>query len=394
VAHAFPPKPGPENPPDGAGSATFAIKKLYLGDTNPDGTMNTSSGWKHYGFDLDGIAGGEPHQLCQPHYNASHKYTHSDGDAGIDNSFGRNLLPILRSLSTTFSTDVNAAIASGQWTLMFEIDALGSGADYNPLKGRLHSGALLMSPPLFDGTDVWPIRSDLLQDPADPSSAKVRFPDSYLVGNTWVGRAEGDITLVLIGKDLRVDLPVTRAVVTMDLDGSHGSATRGTLAGLIPLGAVLAQSHRVAGLIFPGTCSDPGLLTIDRQLAQAADILADGTQDPARECESITLGIGFEAVRVTPGAPADPLPPPDPGCACDPAKTCSDAVASLAWGDLCADGEAYAAYLDLVTCGCGSPCSDFCGSGQDCSLASPECQSCLVDHDTGCGAELDACNAK
>src|SRR5689334_6481949 len=52
--HAEPPGPGPMKAPDGPASVTFAITKLYLGDTKRDGTPDPTNGWKEYGYDLDG----------------------------------------------------------------------------------------------------------------------------------------------------------------------------------------------------------------------------------------------------------------------------------------------------------------------------------------------------
>src|SRR5262245_56424278 len=51
-----PPPPGPPQAPDGAGTTTFAITRLYLGDTDPDGTPDLDGGWMRYGYDLDDIA--------------------------------------------------------------------------------------------------------------------------------------------------------------------------------------------------------------------------------------------------------------------------------------------------------------------------------------------------
>src|SRR5215207_5340629 len=54
AVHALPPDAPPPKAPDGATDVTFAIKKLYLGDTKRDGTADKVNGWKEYGFDIDG----------------------------------------------------------------------------------------------------------------------------------------------------------------------------------------------------------------------------------------------------------------------------------------------------------------------------------------------------
>src|SRR5579871_1119177 len=67
AVHQEPPAAGPMHPGDGTGSVTFAISKLYLGDTDPDGTPDKANGWKHFGYDLDGkISTATSTDLCKP----------------------------------------------------------------------------------------------------------------------------------------------------------------------------------------------------------------------------------------------------------------------------------------------------------------------------------------
>src|SRR4051812_15081241 len=71
AVHAEPPDAPPAKDPDGAVDVTFALKKLYLGDTNPDGTPGKGISWKQYGYDLDGkISTAASKDLCKPRNNA------------------------------------------------------------------------------------------------------------------------------------------------------------------------------------------------------------------------------------------------------------------------------------------------------------------------------------
>src|SRR5580704_15813922 len=45
VPLAGPPPPGPVQMPDGTSTASFAMNKIYLGDTDPDGTPDMANGW-------------------------------------------------------------------------------------------------------------------------------------------------------------------------------------------------------------------------------------------------------------------------------------------------------------------------------------------------------------
>jgi hypothetical protein len=104
-------------------------------------------------------------------------------------------------------------------------------------------------------------------------------------------------------------LNIGSATITMNLDAAHENATGGIISG------VLATADLTTQLAFwtqpdPSLCpqlSQP-LLT---QVQQASDILDDGTQDPTRSCDAISIGIGFTAARVQLGAtvPAPTLPP-------------------------------------------------------------------------------------
>ena len=158
------------------------------------------------------------------------------------------------------------------------------------------------------------MRPELLADPTDLGSAKVQSSNSYVVGNTWVGRFSGDLPIELLffnGDPLR--LVVNNPIVTMDLDAQRQSVTKGTLAGVLATDTLIAELGglipRVGGA---GYCSGPPVESLLVMIAQSSDILADGTQDPTKPCSGISISLGFEAKRVQLGpiaAPAAPLPP-------------------------------------------------------------------------------------
>jgi len=106
-ALASPPPPGPPNAPDGTGTVVFAVSKLYLGDTDPDGTPDPKNGWARYGYNLDGLPPGSP-KRCKPPGGTS-TMLQEEGPGGVQNSFGHNLLPGILGLSSSAETDTNAA---------------------------------------------------------------------------------------------------------------------------------------------------------------------------------------------------------------------------------------------------------------------------------------------
>jgi hypothetical protein len=308
--HAGPPAAGPAKAPDGTGSATFAVSRYFLGDTDLDGKPSTVNGWKKFGFDLDGkISTSASTDLCKPDRAMVSSVGRRDGTDGIDNAFGESILGVLRGLNANFADDTNKALAAGGSTLLFDLEKLGAGPDYNPLPGRFYVGTALGTTPLYDGSDAWPVRSDLLADPADITTTKVRFPDAYVVDGTWVGHADGDIPLALHGlpsSATPVHFVIHHAVVTLTLDASHDGVARGTLAGILSSDLLVVEANRLGREIDLTFCTDDYHASIDQIVRSAADILTDGTQDPARTCDGVSIGLGFEAKRVQLGAPTAP----------------------------------------------------------------------------------------
>src|SRR5262249_12242983 len=137
-----------------------------------------------------------------------------------------------------FTQSVNESVAAGRATLLFELDALGHGADQNPVTGRMYDGADLGHTPLFDGTDVWPIDPASLASFQSLATARAQFPQGYLTGQTWVGRAAGDLVVPLVLSSFNppttFPLTIRHAIVTMTLNPSRTSVTNGTIAGIIP----------------------------------------------------------------------------------------------------------------------------------------------------------------
>ncbi len=294
----------------------LAVTKLYLGDTDRNGTPDKTNGWKQYGFDLDGkISTATSTDLCQPVNGASAKNVYPDGNGGIDNSFGKLILPILLGLSSDTSAQVNMSISSGKYTYLMDLQGLGPGTDQNPVPARMYTGANLGHSPLFDGSDVWPVDPSSLLSPTDITSARTQFPAGYLTLNTWVGVPGPTVYLQLAFGGMSLPLQIGHAVVTMSLDPTHQSATNGTIAGIIPVQAFVTTLQQIAGEIDPSLCSGPTINSILDQIEQAADILQDGTQDPTKPCDGISIGLGFDAHVVQLGSIGPALPPPANPCA-------------------------------------------------------------------------------
>jgi hypothetical protein len=210
---------------------------------------------------------------------------------------------------------VNEGITKGSFTIMLSIEKLGASADYNPLTTKLYGGANLGKAPAFNGTDEWPVLPELLNDPTDIESAKVQFKTSYVTKNTWVSGSKAPLDLTLGVAGFSLTLQIGSALVAMDLDEGHKSAKNGVIAGVIDTEAFITELKKVAGAFSPDLCSGSTIESIANQLRQASDIMRDGSAgSPAKECDGISIGIGFDMHTVVLGKIAEPAEPQKDPC--------------------------------------------------------------------------------
>jgi len=316
---AGPPSAQPPAPPVGAPAPTgagtaFVITHLYLGDTDRGGAGSTDA-WRSYGYDLDHrTSTATSTDVCAPRAGASAASAYPDGDDGTDNAFGSHLLPILLGIAADVSTQVNASIASGGPNELVSLDALGAGSDLSPISGGVLLTVTTSAPPTFAGTDVFDVDPASLASPTTPITPTAAFSDAYLVRNTLVARPTGAVRMVLRVGTVTIPFSVEHAIVTMDVSADHSSATGGTIAGILQVDALLAALTQAFGSFDPSLCGSTILMSILDQVEQAADIMADGTQDPTMTCDGISIGLGFDAVAAQVGAIAPPAPPPTDPC--------------------------------------------------------------------------------
>lgn len=301
----------------GAGDGTtLAIHKLLIGDTTPNG-QPSSTAWKGYGFNLDGkVSDAASLDLCKPAAGAKPSAVYPDGDGGIDNNWGKMLMPIFTSLSMDFSTQVNDSIAKGDFSVLVRINGIAPGAT-GPYKSEAFTGATLGKAPAWSGSDVWQVRSDSL-DNGDITMPRASFPSSQVsldaMGQrVWQSIDVGEITLVLQLSGFPMTVPIHNARMWMVLSSDNQHAASGMIGGLIDTEALIAEMAKVAGSFDPALCPPSSTFdSIAQQFRQASDILLDGSQDPTKTCNAISIGLGFEADAALLGGVFDPPVAPDP----------------------------------------------------------------------------------
>lgn len=292
-----------------ADDVVLAVNAFFYGDTDFDGGLNPSA-WMQLGHDIDGVSThGDYTGHCQPAAGAQ-AASLDDGDNGIDNGFGKTVLPVFTSLLPTFSINAQQIINDGNFTLLLKLDEIVDGLDQDPLVARLYGAAPLGMPPAFDGTDCWPILQEQLGAPPDVDSVQVVFTDSVLAGNQWSsGSTPVTVELPLNLLGIQATIRVYQARLSMFLDSKHETATLGRLGGVLDADEFVDEMRNVFAFADLAYCAE-AFDAFETQIRRAADIMVDGTQDDSQVCNGISIGLGFTMTEVGIGgvAPAQPKP--------------------------------------------------------------------------------------
>lgn len=305
-------------PAPASGTTLLAMSKVYYGDTDTSG-LTSNDAWQRFGLNIDGkVTSTCATDVCTLVGGAA-KDTQLDGDNGIDNSFGSNVLPIIEAFdSSLFSVGANQALAAGDATMLLQLDGTGADSSYTPLPGALYHAAPTTSTPHWDGTDVRDVDTASLVGGSISQPVAV-VSGGYMNQRTWVGvpatgTAYLDMHLTIDGYPMP-PVPIQHVQIVMQVAADGSSATQGTLAGIVRASDAGAWARRwmyAAGST--SLCFATAAQAVVQQIEQASDIMADGSNGPGQQCDGISVGLGFEATAVKLGQartlPATPVPPP------------------------------------------------------------------------------------
>jgi hypothetical protein len=279
----------------------YAVDSLLLGDTDRSGAASTTA-WKKYGFNIDGLASTKDStDVCTPAKGAG-KEAQTDGDNGIDNSFGSRIVPIIQTFSHDISKSLSDSIAKGSFTIL--LDTVGLSADpaqtNTGLTGQLFAGAKFSdtATPTFTPADNWPVRPEGLNGSDLASGSKVKFADAFVIAGMYVNGNPSDVSLSLAFGGVSLDINIHQATVAFQHNGTK--ADTGTIAGVINTSELIDGLRKVAGRISDSLCSGSAFDSIAQQIAQASDIMDDGTNRSGVECNAISIGLGFTAKEIAP----------------------------------------------------------------------------------------------
>jgi hypothetical protein len=193
-------------------------------------------------------------------------------------------------------TDVNSSITKGLFTVLLKLYCLPPMGDVPVMTTKLFGATSLGMMPKFDGTDKWPVTPELLSNPMDPESSTIVFPVSSVKGTMFdSGKGQTFILTVPVSTQsmsTSIKLTLHAAQATMNLAADRKSATGGMLGGVLNTEDFIAEVKKVGALLnLCGTALFDGLIT---QIRQASDIMTDGSQDPNKTCDGISIGLGFD----------------------------------------------------------------------------------------------------
>jgi hypothetical protein len=319
-------KPGegalpPEAPADAPASGEdliHALSKLYVGETDRNGNVSGDA-WKDIGFDIDGFSStAKQGYHCKPAAGAKAADIRVDGNKGIDNSFGKNIVNgLLATLISNPSEEISSSITEGSFSVVLKMEKLGTAANATGVntqlfaaKGEEADGKDVPPPASGDwSTYKWRPFPEIVE--ADGSS-KVKFATSYVNNNIWVSGGQGTVKLQLAIQGFNLALDINKAQIAVDLtDRVNGK--NGTIGGVLATEQLVDALKKVAGNFGSNFCGESSALEgILESVRQASDILQDGTQDPAKECNGISIGLGFDSKKSDLGDKAPPSESKDP----------------------------------------------------------------------------------
>jgi hypothetical protein len=315
-----PPKAPSSGPPTMA-KHNYALHKLYMGDTDRMGVTNPDA-WKAFGYDLDGkITTQASTDVCTL-YAGSSKSVQIDGNGGIDNSFGANIMPIIGTLDSTASQTVNNTIEQGSFTVLSYVvgfdDSASNMTNATGLTGVLLAGGNYGAAhdggaPTWDMTTHWPIRPELLNCDTngtdncttsdDPiAQANVQFKSAFQTKGTFVNGSPSLLSLSLTIGGNTITLNVHSAVVSFAPSSTGpGSVTNGTIAGVINTEELITGLKQIAGHISTSLCSGSAFDSIASQIRQTSDIVVSGdtvSNTTGTMCNGISVGLGFDSSEI------------------------------------------------------------------------------------------------
>ena len=303
-----PPQPADEADPGGELELFFALRDIELDQG--------SDRWRTIGYDLDGRCSlpNSPDQGCRAPIGPS---VAIDGEGGIDNVLGADVLPLLAAGEENLAAEAQLNQERGLGAVLLRIrgwngqpndsrvevvfaqSVFGTppnpdGSRPNPVipaEGVIYEDGGMPPLPRWDGSDFWWARSDNFTG-GDVSLPRVSDANAHIVDDVLVARIPDGSALVFAGAERGVTVRLTDAVLTAEISDDGVQLNNALLAGRWAIEDILQTTATV------GICQDStefGLL--DTLLQTVADVRSTrGSDGPDAICDAISVGLRFRGV--------------------------------------------------------------------------------------------------
>jgi hypothetical protein len=279
--------------------SNFAFRTYYLGDTDRMGTSSADA-WAAFGMNIDGLTTtASSANVCTLQPGASLQ-TQVDGDSGIDNSWGENIMPIFETLDSTFSQTYNAAVAAGTFTNLIDLVGLSPDAGQSgtvPAWG--FEGASFPGTPTWTTADDWPVFPDWLYDGGLASGSKIAFPGGIIASGAWTSGAPTDFPILLSFGLQAAEIVIHHASVAF-VHATPTTTSGGVVGGVLNTQEMLSSLQALASWGEMSLACGSAWQSIAQQIQQTQDIMLDGTNAAGEACNAISIGIGFDGVQIGP----------------------------------------------------------------------------------------------
>lgn len=243
-----------------------------------------------------------------------------DGDRGIDNSFGRNVLPALTAAAPCLEDDIAISHALGQGTILVRIrdwngrrddaqvdiglfvtvDGTSLDESEEVRWGGLNGTTLLRAsnfasapPPAWDGGDRFFVDPVGLADEGNLERPRIGQNDAYIASGRLVLENTAATIFPVVTRTGSFPIGVDGFFMA-DISEDQQSLTKGFLSGRF------AAERIVGSLQSLGFCSQENVDVLGSILTRSLDLRADpDIQEPDNACSAMSLGLSFRGTRVS-----------------------------------------------------------------------------------------------
>jgi hypothetical protein len=327
----YPPRP-PERPDGGALDAapdadggggrvlTFAVRRFFFGSIDPDTDIRTFEAWQQFGFDIDGFCTSSSQSqndssgVCSKPPSAT-ALCQEDAFGCRDNTVGHLIAEVLYLSVTDFERAIHARTRSGvAQTLIIQLLDVDDGPDDPYVPANIYVSAPTTFPPLWDGTDVFPLDEDYVDVDVQP---KYVLENGYIRDHMYVSGDFNDSPTLMpvMLLDEVAEVQMDTATLAIQLDDANVKAAHAMFASVVDIELLAPLLER--GVLEATDCNQ-GIAdqAINGYFLPSRDLVAGapGFVDPTAVCDRQSFGVLFDLVTVMPPVEAVAVEPQPSAC--------------------------------------------------------------------------------